>query len=397
MEFIEIQRKLVDAVLRIPDMSTYDGRSTLLQGLPKASLVRSEGSARVDLNRIVSGLDDLGRLTRDGGIRPVIVVVDNALSYVPEGSEVSDELQETRAQLEAYYGGDLQLEPEQPVTSATLEALVFGVQRDARVDFAFIERAHTLARSIARLTVPRVFDGRQDDKFVYGTGWIIAPGILMTNHHVIEARDRRPPPFGPGEPVAADSDFYTQAEKTVAEFDYYNEAGGSHLACRASKLLASNRELDYAIIEVAEAEKIADRQPIRVITEQPTLIRGARVNIVQHPRGGPLRFAIRNNFFVRPAERPGFMYYQTDTEPGASGSPVCNDDWQVVALHHASQQVPSEWVPQEVVDGTPTKVTVLNQAVQIHDALNDLSPALRQRILTAHVDGVAEQHGAVYS
>ncbi len=389
MEFIEIQRKLVDAVLRIPVMSTYGSRSSLLQGLPKASLDRSEGSARVDLNLVISGLHDLGRLTKDGGIRPVIVIVDNALSYVPEGSEVSDELQETRALLEAYYGGELQLEPEQPVTTATFEALVFGVQRDARVDFTFIERAHTLARSIARLTVPRVFSGIPDDKFVYGTGWIIAPGILMTNHHVIDARDRRPRPFGPGEQAATEPDFYTQSERTVAEFDYYNEAGDSHLKCRDSKLLASNRELDYAIIELEEAEKIADRQPIRVVTEQPTLIRGARVNIVQHPRGGPLRFAIRNNFFVRRAERPAFMYYQTDTEPGASGSPVCNDDWQVVALHHASLRVPSELVPQEVVDGMPTKVTVLNEAVQIHDALNDLSPELKQRILAAHGDGIA--------
>ena len=132
-----------------------------------------------------------------------------------------------------------------------------------------------------------------------------------------------------------------------------------------------------------------------MVPVQPTLIRGARVNIVQHPRGGPLRFAIRNNFFVRPADRPAFMYYQTDTEPGASGSPVCNDDWQVVALHHASVRVPPEWVPQVVVDGEPTKVTVLNEAVQIHDALNDLPPELKRRILAAHGDAVAEQHGAV--
>lgn len=395
MEFIDIQRKLVDAVLRIQVMSTYGSRSSLLQGLPKASLDRSEGSARVDLNLIISGLHDLGRLTRDGGIRPVIVVVDNALSYVPEGSEVSDELQEIKALLEAYYGGELQFEPEQPVANATFEALVFGMQRDTRVDFAFIKQAHTLARSIARLTVPRVFSGVPDRKFVYGTGWIIAPGILITNHHVIDARDRRPPPFGPGEQIAAASDFRAQAERTTAEFDYYNEAGGSRLTCRNSKLLASSQKLDYAIIELEEAEKIADRRPIHVVPVQPTLIRGARVNIVQHPRGGPLRFAIRNNFFVRPADRPAFMYYQTDTEPGASGSPVCNDDWQVVALHHASLRVPPEWVPQEVVDGEPTKVTVLNEAVQIHEVLNDLPPELKQPILTAQEDSVAEQHGAV--
>lgn len=62
------------------------------------------------------------------------------------------------------------------------------------MDFAFIQKAHGIARSIARLTIPRVFGGVPDGSVVYGTGWIIAPGIVVTNHHVIDARDRRPPP-----------------------------------------------------------------------------------------------------------------------------------------------------------------------------------------------------------
>jgi endonuclease G, mitochondrial len=385
MDFMTIQRRLVRVVLKLQVAATFGGRSSLLQGLPTVPLERSQEIAQLDLNNIISGLHALGRLTKKDGLRPVVVVVDNALNYVPEGSEVADELQEIKTLLAAHYGGDVQLEPEQPITKATFEALVFGVQRDTRVDFAFIQQAHTIARSIARLTIPRVFDGVPDGDVAYGTGWIIAPGIVMTNHHVIDARDRRPPPVGLGEQVAAESDFHTQAEKITADFDYYNEAGVSRLECQNSKLLASNRGLDYALIELEQAGKIADRHPIRVVPVQPTLKRGARINIVQHPHGGPLRFAIRNNFFVRPAEQPAFMFYQTDTEPGASGSPVCNDDWQVVALHHASQPVPPEWVPQEVVDGKPTTVTVLNKAVQIHEVLNDLPPTLKERILAAQV------------
>ena len=34
-----------------------------------------------------------------------------------------------------------------------------------------------------------------------------------------------------------------------------------------------------------------------------------------------------------PEER--FLHYQTDTAPGSSGSPVFNDQWEVVALHHS--------------------------------------------------------------
>jgi endonuclease G len=29
--------------------------------------------------------------------------------------------------------------------------------------------------------------------------------------------------------------------------------------------------------------------------------------------------------------------YETDTKPGSSGSPVLNDRWQLVVLHHASE------------------------------------------------------------
>ena len=34
------------------------------------------------------------------------------------------------------------------------------------------------------------------------------------------------------------------------------------------------------------------------------------------------------------------MHYSADTEPGSSGSPVFNDQWEVVALHHASVRAP---------------------------------------------------------
>jgi len=373
MDFNEIRQKLVKIILRMQVSETFARRSSLLQGLPDVALQRDEGLAQHDLNEIVDGLNKLGRLTRDGGMRPVIVVVNNALSYAPEGSEIADDLQEVKALLEDYYGGDTQPRLAEDTARATSEALIFGIPRDARVDFAFIDHAHLIARSIARLTVPRIVNGEPDGQAAYGTGWIIAPGILITNHHVIEARDGQ---------TAAPTDFQAQAEQVTADFDYHTETGAT-LQCQGSRLLAWSRELDYAVIELGQAEKIADRQPIPVVPAPSELHRGARVNIVQHPKGGPLRFAIRNNFFVRPSPRPAFLLYQTDTEPGASGSPACNDDWQVVALHHASVQVPAELVPQNALDGQLMKVTVLNEAVRIHEILDDLPPELKQRILQA--------------
>jgi len=382
MEFIDIQRKLVTALLRLPVMADYAGRSSLLQGLPPAPLNRSAAIDRLDLNNIVSGLQQLGRLTDQGGTRPLIVVVDNALEYVPPGSEVSQELNEVKRLLAEYYGGDSQA----PVETAQqdLEALVFGRQRDSRLAYAFAEGAVRTARSVARLTVPRFSNGFLQPGVGYGTGWLIAPGIMITNHHVIENRDARS-----GEPPATPEDFKAQAEAAEIWFDYYREIGGDPTKCRGAQLLASSRQLDYAVLRLAEADKVADRKALPVIPQAPALVRGARMNLVQHPRGGALQYAIRNNFFVRLGDAPQLIRYQTDTEPGASGSPVCNDTWQVVGLHHASTAVPKEQVPQEVIDGQPVTVTILNEAIAIHAVLNDLPADVRQVIADgqAHLAG----------
>jgi hypothetical protein len=158
----------------------------------------------------------------------------------------------------------VQPELKEPTARATFNALIFWRSAEYSRGFPFIQQAHTLARSIARLTIPPVFSGVPDGNVAYGTDWIIAPGILMTNHHVVDARDCRPQPFGSGERSAAESDFQAQAERTAAGFDCYKEAGGSHLECRISRLLASSQELDYAIIELEQAGKIDDRHRIRL-------------------------------------------------------------------------------------------------------------------------------------
>ena len=274
---------------------------------------------------------------------------------------------------------------ETPLTE-TLEALVFGPARDTRLPYAFIAGAQRAARSIARLTVQRFFDGQPRGEYMAGTGWLIAPGTLLTNHHVIDARDRRPRPAGRGEPPASAQDFRAQAERLVAHFDFYagNEPdAATTLRCSGARLLAQNADLDFAVVELAEADKVADRPALRLPAAQPALARGDRMNIVQHPQGRAMRFAIRNNFFVRPGTQPHLLWYQTDTEPGASGSPVCDDDWKVVALHRAATApLPPQLVPQEVISGNPAMVTLLNEAVRIHDILDSLPAAVRAKIVT---------------
>ena len=60
------------------------------------------------------------------------------------------------------------------------------------------------------------------------------------------------------------------------------------------------------------------------------------VNIVQHPRGEYKRVAVRNNL-VSAADETTVRYF-TDTDYGSSGSPVCDDQWRVVALHRGARR-----------------------------------------------------------
>ncbi len=291
----------------------------------------------------------------------------------------AEQLKILREVYDASPGGSLQPKP-RPLPAGEEEALLFGRQRDCRLPYRFIIKAKSVAGSVARLAVPRIFNGVRRRECFYGTGWLIAPNILITNHHVIEARDHRPRPYGLGEGAAKAADFKQQAEEVVAWFDFYEDRNGC-VECVGGRLLGQDEELDYAIVELAESDKLAGREPLRIAQPPPRLERGNRLNIVQHPRGEELKFAIRNNFFVQMGATRDFLRYQTDTEPGGSGSPVCDDEWRVVALHHASIEADEKLVPpQEIIEGDPVTVYVLNEGVSIYSILDDLDEAVRRRI-----------------
>ena len=64
------------------------------------------------------------------------------------------------------------------------------------------------------------------------------------------------------------------------------------------------------------------------------------MTIVQHPGGEKKQIALRENRIVDVLD--AFLHYEADTEPGSSGSPVFDDGWEVVALHHASVRAPDQ-------------------------------------------------------
>lgn len=60
--------------------------------------------------------------------------------------------------------------------------------------------------------------------------------------------------------------------------------------------------------------------------------------VVGHPQAGELQFSLQDSILLDVCSNERLMHYRTPTDPGSSGSPVFNKEWEVVALHHAGSQ-----------------------------------------------------------
>jgi endonuclease G len=201
------------------------------------------------------------------------------------------------------------------VASALEQEAVLGT--NDLVELNFLERCLLIRHAIGRVKVSRV------NERGWATGFLIAPGLMMTNFHV----------FGSADAVGA----------SKISFDYWLDVSGQHpvdlddYALRPDLFYVGNKELDYAVVAVADAsafgEAIASRRHIRLIPETGKVGQGEFVTILQHPDGEPMQVALRENKVIRVAEADPFIWYSADTAHGSSGSPVFNDSFQLVALH----------------------------------------------------------------
>ncbi|HEX7184437.1 MAG TPA: trypsin-like peptidase domain-containing protein [Thermoanaerobaculia bacterium] len=150
-----------------------------------------------------------------------------------------------------------------------------------------------------------------------GTGFLIARGVLMTNNHVLESA--------------------SAASGSIAEFGFEERGVRIAAAIQPDRLFITNVDLDFTIVAVDDS-RIGDIAPIPILRSPATITRGELVNIIQHPDGRPKEVALQENDVVRVLDK--VIEYRTDTEAGASGSPVFNNEWNLVALHHSGVEEP---------------------------------------------------------
>jgi V8-like Glu-specific endopeptidase len=173
----------------------------------------------------------------------------------------------------------------------------------------YLHKALRAADAVVRIEVPGVGAG---------TGFLVAPDLMMTNHHVI-----------------ADADQAARAQVTLFyELDIEKQKRDEITVGTAAEqpLLYTDTDLDVTLVQLRNAPKLDHYLPLNYVV----LEKDQRVAIIQHPGGFLKKISMQNNLVAHANER--IVQYYTSTQAGSSGSPVFDDDFTVVAIHHSAVQ-----------------------------------------------------------
>ncbi len=195
------------------------------------------------------------------------------------------------------------------------------IGRNDLMSINYFQIGFTVSKSVCRIHVKNENGGNEGR----ATGFLISPNLLMTNNHVFEKRE--------------------DTLRSFVEFDYqYTEEGimsQTHLfGLLPGEFFYTNPKLDYTIVAVNNLSKnggkvLSDFGFLKLFEESSKALLSENLSIVQHPGGELKQVAIRENQLLEFDPGSPFITYSTDTTQGSSGSPVYNDQWQVVALHHS--------------------------------------------------------------
>lgn len=204
----------------------------------------------------------------------------------------------------------------------TLERMIGEAEEYLSV--MFIARAAIALRSVGRIRFPGGF----------GTGFLAAPGVLITNNHVLA---------DPGQASLALAQFRYEVDLTETE------VAPVEFRLDPDRLFATDVNLDFTLVAVSpmalDGSPLDDFGHLPLVAAEGKIRVGGPVNIVQHPAGERKQLVFRESTLsALPKTLRTVAHYTGDTKPGSSGAPVFSDAWEVVALHHSG-------VPDTNADG----------------------------------------------
>ena len=193
------------------------------------------------------------------------------------------------------------------------------------LDVGFLMRGIQQAVSVCRI---ETLNGK-----ALGTGFLIDRSLLLTNHHVLQGEDSAP------ESINAN------AQNILLRFGYFTAKTGKETDGQMFRLdqnqpvvqYSPTEKLDYALLRVEDTiQKASDIKKADCDFESSPS-QGMGLTILQHPEGESMKLAVSRDGITSILQQSGLVQYATKTAGGSSGSPCFNEDWKVVALHHAER------------------------------------------------------------
>ena len=157
-----------------------------------------------------------------------------------------------------------------------------------------------------------------------GTGFMVSPNILLTNHHVLNTLDA--------------------ARNATCIFNFQEDETEKlqptkQFQINPDKLFLTSpvgsNGLDFTFVWV-DAEPGDEFGFVNINRDYFTVFVNDLANIIQHPNGKPKSIVLQENKIL--SLDTSFVHYSSDTEPGSSGAAVFNNAWKLTALHHASKR-----------------------------------------------------------
>lgn len=195
----------------------------------------------------------------------------------------------------------------------------------------------------------------------FGTGFLVGQGLVMTAAHVL-----------PTDADAAAAVFEMDAEE--------QQIGGvraqSVYHLHPQKFYFVDHDYDVAIVAAEDfSRKLAPLESYGWFVLdgwEEKISPPAPISIIQHPRGQLKKLVVHNSRFIQcgaEAEDDRYCWYTGDTEPGSSGAPVFDPQWNLLALHHRA--VPKTNERGELVDAAGEVIRMRASEVESMDDLHD--------------------------
>lgn len=201
---------------------------------------------------------------------------------------------------------------------------------DESLDAVFLEILAKRRKGVCIIWTSGVnFEGSPGDWM--GTGFLVAPDILLTNHHVLNSLE-----------VAGNATVSFDFERGAPDLQQGRDAPplrGREYRLNPDRLFVTSPYeggLDFTFVGIDQVPT-ADGAVSRMERAAFVIRSGERAFLIHHPGGKPKRVSLEDTDVVGARPDGAVIHYTTDTEPGSSGSPVFDRTGRLIALHHASR------------------------------------------------------------